>query len=265
MAPADLPQPTTEAIDASAKSALRAVPGNLVYRASPEGAQLKVGIDLVWSPPPASLLRAEVTVRLLPRAGDPAMTRVERAAAVEKEAVSMLPSEADVRAHIDHALGITVTAAVQAEQLWLGPPALVRAALDDADVDLRDDAIRFSGEHKDREAVPRLIAFLKSENGELRDRAVGALAEIGDPRAVKPLAELAKFGDLRELPKIIDAVSRVGGDEAVAYLEFIAGSHPVPEVQALAARALEHLRNDAKMRSGDGVKTSNDKILGSKY
>ena len=249
--PAELPQLGQPALESMVKEAVASVSRDATYRpakmsASP-GMVLKVKVDLRWEQPQA-ILRAEVTAQLEPREAAGALLPIERSAQLDKEAVTKLPTEADVRAHLQRALALTVPAAVAAEQLWLGPPAAIRQAIDSPDADLRDEAIRFCGERKDREALPQLIALLKREDGALRDRSIGALAAIGDPRAVKPLADLAKFGDLRELPKIMEAVSQVGGEEAEAYLEFIAGSHPVPEVQALARRALERTKADRLRR-----------------
>jgi hypothetical protein len=59
--------------------------------------------------------------------------------------------------------------------------------------------------------------MLKSEDHALRDRAIGALAAIGDPRAVRPLTEVARFRDLTDLPKVLDALATIGGPEARAY------------------------------------------------
>ena len=42
--------------------------------------------------------------------------------------------------------------------------------------------------------------------------------------------------------KIVDAISRVGGPEAEAYLELVISGHPSPEVRDVAKKALEHLR-----------------------
>ncbi len=249
--PAELPQLSEPALDVMVKEAVASVTGSPTYlptklSASP-GMALKVKVDVRWEGP-QGILRADVTAQLEPREAGSLFSAVERSAQVDKEAVTKLPTEAEVRAHLQRALALTIPAAIAAEQLWLGPPAAIRHAITSPDPDLRDDAIRFCGERKDREAVPQLIALLKSEGVELRDRSIGALAELGDPRAVKPLADLAKFGDLRELPKIMEAVSQVGGEEAEAYLEFIAGSHPVPEVQALARRALDRTRAERLRR-----------------
>ena len=75
-----------------------------------------------------------------------------------------------------------------------------------------------------------------------RDRTIGALAELGDPRAVHPLAELASFAEWEQLPKIIDAVSKIGGDEATAYLELVASGHQSPIIRDMAKKALEHMK-----------------------
>ncbi len=89
--------------------------------------------------------------------------------------------------------------------------------------------------------MPSLVKLLKSEDHDTRDRAIGALQEIGDKRAVRPLTEVARFRDLSDLPKVLDALAAIGGDEARSYLEFVASGHDSVEIRDLAKQALTHL------------------------
>ena len=75
----------------------------------------------------------------------------------------------------------------------------------------------------------------------LRDTAIGALIEIGDRSAVRPLLDSVAFLDRVEMGKIVEAVATLGGDEARNYLRFVAGSHPEPAIREAAAAALKRL------------------------
>jgi len=93
--------------------------------------------------------------------------------------------------------------------------------------------------------VPALIRLLRSDDAAMRDRAIGALAAIRDRRAVKPLTEVARFRDVSDLPKVLDAVAAIGGDEARSYLEFVASGHEDLEIREIAKQALGHLEQRA--------------------
>jgi hypothetical protein len=125
------------------------------------------------------------------------------------------------------------------ESIRAGDEAVVVAALDSAEEDVRKEALRAVGERHLGGALPRLVELLK--NPERRDEAVGGLVALGDPRAVKPLIDVIEFKDLREMAKIVDAVGQIGGEEARSYLDFVASGHEVPEVRALARAALDRL------------------------
>jgi hypothetical protein len=133
-----------------------------------------------------------------------------------------------------------------------GDVATVIAALDGADDDLREEATRIAGERREKRAVPSLLKLLKSEDRDTRDRAIGALSAIGDVRAVRPLTEVARFRDLGDLPKILDALAAIGGDESRAYLEFVASGHESVEIRDLAKQALEHLERRQRRDLGAG-------------
>jgi hypothetical protein len=122
-----------------------------------------------------------------------------------------------------------------------GDDAQLIAALEGPSTELRQAAAHLAGERKLAAAVPTLLKLLGSTDPEIRDVAIGALREIGDRRAVRPLTELARFREVGELPKIIDAVGKIGGEEARQYLEFVAAGHDSAEVRQLAKRALEHM------------------------
>ena len=236
--------PVPDQAELVAMTAAAMTPGPLVYDpAGKRSTRLVVTVEIGWQP---GSLHSQSRAVLEPRADDAGTMRITRDAQVEKANAAKRPTLDEVRNHLRRALALTVGSATASEQLWLGPPANIRTAIADTDPDLRLDAIEFAGLRHDRDSVPALLAILRSDDQVQRDRAVGALAAIGDVRAVHPLAELAKLDDLDELPKIIDSVSRIGGPEAEAYLTLVAEAHQVPELKEMAKRALEHLHERQK-------------------
>lgn len=160
------------------------------------------------------------------------------------------------------------TAAGLGDQLrLLGQPskALMQIAGDrQRDQGLRGIAIQLLGLRKEREALPVLVAVIKEKDaegakpsaaeagegpGSLRDHAIGALLEIGDQAAVRPLLDVVQLGDRVEVGKILEAVAALGGEEARRYLEFVSISHSDERVRGEAKAALGRL-NKREARDG---------------
>jgi hypothetical protein len=123
-------------------------------------------------------------------------------------------------------------------RLYYDPPPVVVAALASKSHEIQLEALEACGERKLAPCAEPLIALLKSEDLDLRDRAIGSLQRLGDRRAIRPLTDVAKFGEIDELPKILQAVASIGGPEARAYLEFVANGHDQAAIRALAQRHL---------------------------
>jgi hypothetical protein len=155
-----------------------------------------------------------------------------------------------VLATLPRTLAAAAAALAARERVRLGSPAEVIAALDHADADVRSEALRAVARRRLTEAIPRLIELLGHADVDVRDGALGALVEVRAEAAVKPLVEGVEFSDVEMMRRIIDAVGQIGGDEARAYLEFVASGHAEPTLRALAQAALERLerRSDAGPR-----------------
>lgn len=150
--------------------------------------------------------------------------------------------KAAFRAHLERALDDEMKALGAKLKLHAGAADALCAALGGKDVPARDEAIAACAQRKEPACVDPLVKLLRGDDALTRDRALGALVEIGDRRAVKPITEQAHFRDLAELPKILDALGSLGGDEARSFLELVASSHDDEDQRALAKEALERLK-----------------------
>lgn len=204
------------------------------------------------------LYRALVTAKMTPIGEGPEQLSFEQTAVAERVAdVAPAKKPADAgaaedpwRAHVQRAVEDVVKGVGARVKLSTAKPDELAFALEGPDADLREEAARLCGEHKANACVPGLIKLLKGDDRDGRDRAIGALAEIGDRRAVRPLTEVARFRDLGDLPKVLDALAMIGGDEARSYLEFVASGHDSSEIRDLAKQALTHLEHRATLDAG---------------
>jgi HEAT repeat protein len=196
-------------------------------------------------------LRALVMARLSPIGAAAGALSFEQTALAEREFVVGAPGEPAWQAHAERAVQDCVGGVGARVKLASGDARALTAAIDGADDDLRDEAMRLAGDRREGEAVPALIRRLKGEDRAVRDRALGTLATIGDRRAVRPLTEVAKFQDVIDLPKVLDALATIGGPEARAYIEFVASGHESSEIRDLAKQALVHLDRREAERQRD--------------
>lgn len=206
------------------------------------------------------VMRALVQARLSPVGAEIGALSFEQSAVAERVYALKDKDPSDPhaawRAHTLRAVEDVVRGAGARARLQTGDGAALALALDGKDEDLREEAIRIAGERRERAVVPQLVKLLKSEDPATRDRAIGALSTIGDARAVKPLTEVARFRDLSDLPKILDAVSAIGGDQARVYLEFVTSGHESSEMRDLAKQALGHLERRERLRDLGPATTS---------
>jgi hypothetical protein len=200
------------------------------------------------------VMHALVAAKLVPVGAEPGAMSFEQQALAEGTFDPNRKGEPDWQAHATRTVKDCVSGLGARVKLADGNAAAIAAAIDGSDEDLREEAMRIAGERRVKEAVPSLLKLLKSEEPALRDRAIGTLAEIGDARAVRPLTEVAKFYDVTDLPKVLDALATIGGPEARSYLEFVASGHDNPEMRELAKQALTHLdRREAERRRDLGA------------
>jgi hypothetical protein len=175
------------------------------------------------------------------------------------------PKRAAAAAAAETALAVRIAGDLVADfaarrRLHDGPESAVQAALSQVDGGaLREEAIRVVGERHLRAEAPVLLKLLDDPDERTRDAALGALIALGDRRAVKVLTHSRSLRDRREMRKIIEALSILGGQEADEYLSFVAASHDDDDIRAAAAAARERMlrREGVGGASGSWPATAN--------
>lgn len=138
-----------------------------------------------------------------------------------------------------------LAAYVVRQKAWTGQaPAVHLMATDDAR-ETRLEAIRAIGARRIESEAPMLLRLLSDDDEDLRDAALGALVEMRDRRAVNELGKSRSLRDVREMRKILDAIATLGGDDAVAYLSFVADAHEDEEIRKMAKEAGVRLQRRA--------------------
>lgn len=131
------------------------------------------------------------------------------------------------------------------------PDAEVIRDLDSGDPRLRDYAVRVLADRRNPAAVPRLVARLRDPDPEVVERAVGALGQIRDSRAVVPLIELTYRREPPFVAQLARIIGDIGGPEAEAFLATLASGHADASVRRAAREALADLRR-ARGAPGEG-------------
>ncbi len=127
---------------------------------------------------------------------------------------------------------------------------LLITALSDPDPRLRRFAVSRIAEAKLKDAVPVLIKRLGEEGDQtLVLRIIGALSEIGDPRAASALINLTRRQDPIFIMQVVYALGTIGGPTAEGYLVTLASGHPNRAVRHAATEVLGALGHDTKVGS----------------
>jgi len=121
-----------------------------------------------------------------------------------------------------------------------GDEALL-ADLTAQDARARDSAVRVLADRRSRAAVPALVERLGDPDPEVVERAIGALGQIGDERAVSALVRLAQRRTGPSVAQLARIIGDIGGPDARAYLLTLASGHLDPLVRGAAQQALDEL------------------------
>ncbi len=199
-----------------------------------------------------ALARARVSLRLSTRPAGAPGAFAERLEATGEQTyvVSSHPDkDALFAALVARVTGDLLDTFTTRRRLRQGAPEALHAAMLADGGDLRLEAIRIVGDRRVAAEAPTLLTLLDDPDESTRDAALGALIALGDRRAVTALTRSRSLRDRREMGKIIEAISILGGDEADDYLAFIASSHDDEDIRAEAKAARERLQR----RRGDGA------------
>jgi len=224
--------------DALARAGFRIGPGGQrAYRA-------RVDVLAVRVVPTAGRVRVEVAlaIELSPlRAGDQILAETGVAEAELAESPDRAWRAAVEAAASVAAEGLALAFAEQRK----GEAQLV-ADLSSKDARVREHAVRVLGERGAATAVPALVARLEDDDPDVVHRAVGALAQIRDPRAVKPLIDLARGGEAPQTARLARIIGDIGGPEAEGYLLTLESGHPDGRVRRAAREALAEMATRAE-------------------
>lgn len=115
-------------------------------------------------------------------------------------------------------------------------------SMGELDVGMEIWALQLAADRFLLEAVPAAMKALAYPDDDVRAAAISALVSLGDPRAVSALSRDIDFKDHQELRVIMEAVSAIGGDDAIEFLEYVASGHPDDDLRARAKESIQHAR-----------------------
>lgn len=147
--------------------------------------------------------------------------------------------------HLEKAVGEAVAAIDEQVALLRGGNNTLVKALGHREPSVKIAAARTLGERRAKEAVDPLCKILREDTSAVGEAAVGALAAIGDAKAVPCLIGWAGSDD-RRLVIVLDPIATLGGQEARAFLEMIASGHENPGIRRVAERSLGRVRDGSE-------------------
>lgn len=123
---------------------------------------------------------------------------------------------------------------------------LAALAVTSEDASLIAWALELAAQRALSEAVPHAIRALSHPDEDVRAAAISALVELRDPRAVTALIHNVDFKDYESLRVVMEAVSVIGGEEALEFLEFVKSGHEAPDIRLHAQECIGEMRARAR-------------------
>ncbi|AHG93449.1 PAS fold-4 domain protein (plasmid) [Gemmatirosa kalamazoonensis] len=151
-------------------------------------------------------------------------------------------SDAELRTYVILALGLL--------QDVRAVPVLIRA-LADVDANVRFHAIEALGRIRSRAAALPVAEVAESRDFSVAFAALDTLAAIGEPSVAPRLLPL--LDDELLQPAVVDALARLGGEDAVAPLTALLDQPGSPTLAVAVALATLHARLDATGASTGGI------------
>lgn len=193
----------------------------------------------------AAVVRIDVVWQDMPR-WMPAKARVIADRTLTKAEIANL--DGITASHVERAVLDAGKQLIEAEALRRAQPTQIIEALKAGDVARTEWALTIVAERKLTGAFSAVVPLLDSADTRVRGGAVGALVALRDPRGVDALTKRARFGDSTFLRTVIEAVSVIGGEDAVTYLEFVASGHEDEGIKKQAADALRRVKQQQGSR-----------------
>jgi hypothetical protein len=119
-------------------------------------------------------------------------------------------------------------------------------ALKSAEPDVQILAAKLLGQKRPKGAAAALCPLLRDPREAVAEAAAEELIIVGDPAAVPCVIESISKESLRSEVRAIEILGRIGGSEAVAYLEMTAMGHELQEVRMLSETLLKRLKHQTQ-------------------
>ncbi len=105
-----------------------------------------------------------------------------------------------------------------------------------------------AGERGLVKAIPQLVMLTKHSSAVVRLRAAAALGllKTATPEVIRALAGLTEGAKNEQVAVAVAALSDIGGPKAIRYLSNIAVSHPDEVVRTLARAGAEKIKAQAR-------------------
>ena len=127
-------------------------------------------------------------------------------------------------------------------RVYGGTAMIWQRSLDSAEPDEQILAARLLARDRVTTAVESIGKLLGDPRDQVAEAAAVALGDMGDESAVPVLIQSMDPRSLRSEVRAIEAMARIGGKEARAYLEMTAEGHENSEVRELSEGALQRMR-----------------------
>lgn len=137
------------------------------------------------------------------------------------------------------------------------------SATADNDIRVKNKAIEYLGNLRATDATPVLVQqlFLRDVSQGIKHKILVALGKIGDPRGAEPIMEFLKRRlDMNVKAVAIRALSDVGNDHVLAFLDDVSRTDPSQPLRRLAADAAVSIRHRLSPEFSPVVPTFNKMV-----
>ena len=152
--------------------------------------------------------------------------------------------------HVEETVLAAVRGLVAKETLRIAEETRLLGVLTTGEVDEILWALEVVRDRKISSAGSLAIALLDSANKEIQAEALTTIVALRVRSAVGTLTKRAQFNDRAQMHSIIEALSVLGGVEAVEFLQFVASGHPETSIRQHALEAQNRLERQPPRQLG---------------